>query len=897
MHSNFKHAKKVALSCLAMSSCAFVLWASQIYGQASNVNVNNEETTVQQDTHTILNQQTQEASESTTNDKQSDNNINQNDHGNYAYLDQANLNDSGQMTVSGWHTTNASKGRPYHYIIALDSNNHEIARQDVTDQEISRPDVQQRYNVYGAENSGFKTTFDLSAKLANLASIQIISRYTADPAGNSNPIDYWFTPIIIDRGNYGYLDNAQVVDDKLRVSGWHTTNLAAGKPYHYVILFDQSTGREVSRILSETYARPDVAKQYAGIYNSSKSGFTASFSIKSLNLNHALSVIDRYSESAEGNTNYIDYWLPAITKGNEANNGFLDDYQFADGQNLTVKGWHAADLSRFETHHFLILFDKTINKQVAVVTAQEVSRPDVARVYPNIFQAGGSGFTGNFDLSKIQLVCGHTYSLVSRYSTSHLGNGDQGQYTDCWLSPFTVKNESASYIDSIKMTNKGLQLSGWMISNQSLSRPYAFAIIMNNGKEVTRAKLNLQERPDIPQHYNHFFNSLNSGFNQLISFNPNQITGNLQIILRFTDDQSGNGDAIDQWSQKYSSNDGYFDQIQVNNDSIYVQGWHASDQTADKPYQWLIFIGQDGHELYRQQVLDINNSRPDLLNNRSFILGADHSGYKLWFKIPSQLQHHVARIIHRFTNDPNGNGDYVDLWSNIVDINAYRQQLLSQWQQIASNFGMPVSIAIQLANNGEVISFTNVPGQTFVTASTVKVGILAKLLHNQGGNLNGYQQGVAARMIEVSDNNCATELYHAIGSQNGLNQLYRELGMNSTYCDGRWGLTTTTATDQLRLLHEIFLNPHSTYLNTQAQQTIQRLMAQVTPSQRWGISAGSSSCYIKNGWNIPYYTWNVSSIGFIPGKYTIAVYTGNSTFDRGRTFIEQLAAATRQIIG
>ncbi|HJA22177.1 MAG TPA: hypothetical protein H9721_06420 [Candidatus Limosilactobacillus intestinipullorum] len=73
-------------------------------------------------------------------------------------------------------------------------------------------------------------------------------------------------------------------------------------------------------------------------------------------------------------------------------------------------------------------------------------------------------------------------------------------------------------------------------------------------------------------------------------------------------------------------------------------------------------------------------------------------------------------------------------------------------------------------------------------------------------------------------------------------------------------------------------------------------MARVTPIQNWGISAGSSNFYIKDGWNTTD-AWNVSSIGYIPGKYTIAVYTKNPSFDACRNFIQQLALTTRQIVG
>lgn len=130
------------------------------------------------------------------------------------------MNADGTLTVSGWHATNASKDRQYHYIIAFDpTHKTEITRQNISDQEVNRPDVAQAHPVYGADHSGFTTSFDLSDKLANLDRVQIVSRYTNDPAGNGNAVDYWFAPITIDRQNHAWLEGTKVVDNQLRVNG------------------------------------------------------------------------------------------------------------------------------------------------------------------------------------------------------------------------------------------------------------------------------------------------------------------------------------------------------------------------------------------------------------------------------------------------------------------------------------------------------------------------------------------------------------------------------------------------------------------------------------------------------------------------------------------------------
>lgn len=249
-----------------------------------------------------------------------------------------------------------------------------------------------------------------------------------------------------------------------------------------------------------------------------------------------------------------------------------------------------------------------------MVRVTNSDRPDVQKVYQNIATAGHSGFNADFALAADQLCAGHTYSIVSRYSTSSDGNGGTGQYTDMWFKAFTL-NQQNYYLDSIKMGQDGLQVAGWMTSDYSLDRPYAFVIVLADGHEIARKAVTLTPRPDVAKVNPAVFNSLTSGFKTTVNFNPAAVTGNLQVILRFTNDPVGNGDFSDQYSSSYASNDGWFDQINVSDKGIYVSGWHASDQSANKPYQYLIFIDtRTGQELYRQRVLDNNRERGDLAN-------------------------------------------------------------------------------------------------------------------------------------------------------------------------------------------------------------------------------------------------------------------------------------------
>lgn len=359
---------------------------------------------------------------------------NTNDNGNYAWLDGVNTTNNGQLTVTGWHATNASQGRIYHYIIVLDQNNHEIARKLVTS--VSRPDVQKAHNVYNATNSGFSTSLDLGNALANTDSVRIISRYSSTADGNSGYVDYWFAPVSIDQNNYACLDNVSVINGKLQFAGWNATNRSANRKYHYIILIDHSNGnREIARqFVTTDNNRADVANVYPNIDGAATSGFKVGFDLSKLDLNHQLQIISRYTDDPAGNGNYVDYWFSPVT-GNYSNQGYLDNFVINNSGQVIASGWHANDVTKFEQNHFIILYDTTSNRQVTVIKTTNITRNDVAKAYPSIRTAANSGFKVSFNLPKNSILSGHKYVIVSRYSTSDQENGDQGQYTDYWYDP------------------------------------------------------------------------------------------------------------------------------------------------------------------------------------------------------------------------------------------------------------------------------------------------------------------------------------------------------------------------------------------------------------------------------------------------------------------------------
>ena len=244
--------------------------------QNSAATVNNQTQTTQNNTAAVATEETKQQASYDTND-----------HGNYGWIDSVKLNDNGQVQINGWHATNDAADKPYHFVIAYDNTtNSELGRVRV-DNPVTRNDVQQAHNVYGANKSGFYVTMNINPDvLANADSISFVSRYSASASGNSNYTDFWYAPITFDKQNYAYLDSVIVKDGQLQVTGWNATNQAANKKYHTIIVYDRTDNKVVASQIVENWARPDVAEAYPNVINADKSGFSASFDLSQLNLNH-----------------------------------------------------------------------------------------------------------------------------------------------------------------------------------------------------------------------------------------------------------------------------------------------------------------------------------------------------------------------------------------------------------------------------------------------------------------------------------------------------------------------------------------------------------------------------------------------------------------------------------
>ncbi|MFJ4335356.1 serine hydrolase [Streptomyces sp. NPDC088935] len=220
--------------------------------------------------------------------------------------------------------------------------------------------------------------------------------------------------------------------------------------------------------------------------------------------------------------------------------------------------------------------------------------------------------------------------------------------------------------------------------------------------------------------------------------------------------------------------------------------------------------------------------------------------------------------------------------------------------------GAEVSVAVLDPDSGGSASYGT---GAFDTASIVKVDILAALLlraQDAGRSLTASEKAYATAMIENSDNDSASALWEAIGTADGLDAANARFGLTGT--EGGegplWGLTRTTAADQVVLLRQIFVAEGSA-LSEVSRTYVRGLMERIADGQRWGVSAAAdaaggtdgSAWALKNGWLQRSTTglWVVNSIGRVESGghgYLVAVVSrGSGTQAEGISLTEAAARA------
>jgi hypothetical protein len=197
--------------------------------------------------------------------------------------------------------------------------------------------------------------------------------------------------------------------------------------------------------------------------------------------------------------------------------------------------------------------------------------------------------------------------------------------------------------------------------------------------------------------------------------------------------------------------------------------------------------------------------------------------------------------------------------------------------------------------------------EKYDTASIVKAQILACMLlkdQDAGREPTSGEMALAKPMIRLSDNNAATSLFQRVGGRSGVTKCNKRLGLTQTVVNSSWGLTRTTADDQIKLLAELV--DQKGPLDADSRKTAFTLMSTVNSAQDWGvpsIAKTGETAIVKNGWDTRSADgglWAVNTIGRVTSDdvdVSVAVLShDNRSMESGITLVQKVAKLTRQYL-
>ena len=473
--------------------------------------------------------------------------------------------------------------------------------------------------------------------------------------------------------NYGSLDGYSIrqtsaTEAAIHVAGWHASGASSLMPYGWLIVFDNTRGREIKRVAIDPVNRPDVQAAYRNVYGSLQSGFNQDIIIPLSAAGDDLTIIARYSSDfINGEGQRIDHWFNRIN-ADHGNHAWIDSVQYVNGH-FQVNGWHATNQALGKNHHTLIIWDASQGRELTrIPDVAAVARPDLAKAYPTILGADHAGFS--VDVPLLPAMVTDNIQFISRYSSTADSNRD---YVDYWFAPQQLLSDhrNQGYLDSVNVQNGKLHIAGWHATNQSIGRPYHTLIILNaqTGHELLRyTTKQYASRPDLTRAFPGIVTAGQSGFNVDLQLVPGMGNQPLQIVSRWSATQDANSNYVDYWFApvtlyRDTANRANLDSFAIQGNVVYASGWHATSQSLGRPYHYLLLFDRTtNREVQRVKATAANSTRPDVARAFPDTYNAGQSGFNAQFTVQPALNGHELVVLSRWTDDPAGNGNAVDYW-------------------------------------------------------------------------------------------------------------------------------------------------------------------------------------------------------------------------------------------
>lgn len=191
-------------------------------------------------------------------------------------------------------------------------------------------------------------------------------------------------------------------------------------------------------------------------------------------------------------------------------------------------------------------------------------------------------------------------------------------------------------------------------------------------------------------------------------------------------------------------------------------------------------------------------------------------------------------------------------------------------------------------------------GERVTTASVVKIEIMAATIlraQDQRREVSQWELSRMTPMIHSSDDPSASALWVNLGGAGAVSAYGERLGLSATVeTEPKWGLTSTTAEDQVRFVHELL---QGGVLDPSGRALAWWQLGHIREDQRWGVPKGVPADWQvghKNGFfNSTCCGWRVNSVGYVAdpdgGGYSIAILSDNwGSLEEGIPTVEAVAA-------
>ncbi|MHC5249209.1 C40 family peptidase [Enterococcus sp. LJL90] len=202
-----------------------------------------------------------------------------------------------------------------------------------------------------------------------------------------------------------------------------------------------------------------------------------------------------------------------------------------------IDGWMTTTENIQSTTPFVFFMDSNTGKEITRLKMTRKSRTDVSAVYPTV---NGSNVGWIIKGGTPEVLLGRQFKILVRYATDSQGNAWKLDKTFPTVYSLPGKVNDGN-LDVIQTEGNLRKVIGWHAAWNSPKGTNRFVFLLENGKEVARAKIDSSiTRTDVASYVGKNVAGVqNSGFQA--TFDVTKLKGkNLQIMHRYASDTLGN---------------------------------------------------------------------------------------------------------------------------------------------------------------------------------------------------------------------------------------------------------------------------------------------------------------------------------------------------------------------